>query len=158
MITGSFFNSTYKGSDGVERNTDFNERFATNFLLGKDFKIGNKNNSILTTGTKVTWAGGARYSPADIAASNAAGQLIPIDSLRNTKQFKNYFRWDITIGFRFNRKKITHEIGLDIVNLLNTQNVLTLAYSPNPIHPTSNPIIIDYQLGLLPIFYYKIDF
>jgi hypothetical protein len=158
MITGSLFNSTYKGSDGVERNTDFNERFANNFLLGKDFKIGNKNNSILTTGTKVTWAGGARYSPADIAASNAAGQLIPVDSLRNTKQFKNYFRWDITIGFRFNRKKITHEIGLDIVNLLNTQNVLTLAYSPNPIHPTANPITIDYQLGLLPIFYYKIDF
>ncbi|MFI5164440.1 MAG: carboxypeptidase-like regulatory domain-containing protein [Bacteroidia bacterium] len=158
MITASLFDSKYKGSDGVERNTDFNEHFATNFLLGKDFKIGNKNNSILTTGTKITWAGGARYSPVDMAASNAAGQLVPVDSLRNTKQFKNYFRWDINIGLRFNRKKITHEIGLDIINLLNTQNVLSLAYNPDPMHPSANPITINYQLGLLPIFYYKIDF
>ena len=158
MITASLFDSKYKGSDGVERNTDFNERFATNFLLGKDFKIGKKNNSILTTGTKITWAGGGRYSPADIAASNAAGMLIPIDSLRNTKQFKNYFRWDINIGLRFNRKKLTHEIGLDLINILNTENILTLTYNPNPKNPAANPIGMDYQLGFLPIFYYKIDF
>ena len=112
---------------------------------------------MLTTGTKITYAGGKRYTPADAAASALAGELVGIDSLRNTKQFKNYFRWDIKIGFRANRKKVTHELGLDIVNVLSTENVLSQTYIPNPDDPT-DVIREDYQLGFLPLFYYKIDF
>ncbi|HEY4798321.1 MAG TPA: hypothetical protein VII99_04505, partial [Bacteroidia bacterium] len=158
MLTASLFDSKYKGSDGVLRNTDYNEHFATNFLLGKDFKFGGKHNTVLNTGTKITYAGGGMYSPADIARSNAAGELMIVDSLRNTMHFKNYFRWDINIGLRLNRKKITHEFGLDLINILNTKNLLSLTYDPDPIHPSANPIKQDYQLGFLPIFYYKIDF
>ncbi len=157
MITASVFDSKYKGSDGVERNTDFNGKFAINGLLAKEFKIGKNKNSILTTGTKITYAGGRRYTPADTAASAIASELVGIDSLRNTKQFKNYFRCDVKIGFRANRKKVTHELGLDIVNILNIKNVLALTYVPNPKNPT-DVIREDYQLGFLPLFYYKIDF
>ena len=157
MITASLFDSKYKGSDGKERSTDYNEHFATNFLAAKEFHLGANHNSVLTTGTKITWAGGGLYSPADTAASAIAGELVAIDSLRNTRHFKNYFRWDIKIGLRVNRKKATHEFGLDIVNILNTKNILTLTYVPNPENPT-DVIREDYQLGLLPLFYYKIDF
>ncbi|MBI4946066.1 MAG: hypothetical protein HY840_06670 [Bacteroidetes bacterium] len=158
MFTASLFDSNYKGSDGVERNTDFNEGLATNLLGAKEYKIGKHKNSVLTTGTKITWAGGGRYSPADITASNAAGELIAVDSLRNSLKFKNYFRWDINLGLRVNRKKITHEIGLDLINILNTKNMLTLTYDPDSRNPSKNPIREDYQLGFLPLFYYKIDF
>ncbi len=157
MLTASLFNSTYKGSDGVERSTDFNELFATNLLGAKEFQIGEKKNTTLTTGTKITWAGGGRYSPADIAASNAAGEFVEIDSLRNSQKFHNYFRWDVNIGLKANRRKITHEMGLDLINILNTENILALAYSPNPKNP-NEVISRDYQLGFLPLFYYKIDF
>lgn len=157
MISASVFDSKYKGSDGIERNTDFNGNFAVNGLIAKEFKIGRNKNSVLTTGTKITYAGGRRYTPADTAASVLAGELIGIDSLRNSKQFKNYFRWDIKIGFRANRKKVTHELGLDLVNVLNTKNVLSLTYIPNTKNPT-DVIREDYQLGFLPLFYYKIDF
>ena len=157
MITASLFDSRYKGSDGVERNTDFNERFATNLLGAKEFKIGTKKNSTLSTGTKITWAGGRRYSPADIAASNALGELVEVDSLRNSKNFHNYFRWDINVGLKINRKKVMHEIGLDLINILNTKNILAISYVPNPKNP-QNVIGTDYQLGFLPLFYYKIDF
>jgi hypothetical protein len=47
---------------------------------------------------------------------------------------------------------------LDLINILNTENILTLTYNPNPKNPAANPIGMDYQLGFLPIFYYKIDF
>lgn len=157
MLTASVFDSKYKGSDGVERNTDFNGNFAVNGLLSKEFKLGKNKNSILTTGTKITYAGGRRYTPADTAASALQGELVGIDSLRNTKQFNNYFRWDVKIGFRANRKKTTHELGLDIVNVLKTKNVLSLTYIPNTKNPT-DVIREDYQLGRLPLFYYKIDF
>ncbi|HET7819561.1 MAG TPA: TonB-dependent receptor, partial [Bacteroidia bacterium] len=111
LFTGSVYDSKYKGSDGVERNTDFNGHFALNALLVKEYKLGANKNSILTLGTKITYAGGKRYTPADTLASVAANEIVVIDSLRNTKQFKNYFRWDIKVGFRANRKKLTHEIG-----------------------------------------------
>lgn len=158
MFTSSLFDSKYTGSDGVERNTDFNEHFAMNLLGAKEFKIGKKKNSVFILDTKVTWAGGGRYSPPDTAASTAAGEIVVVDSLRNTKQFKNYFRWDMKIGLRANRKKVTHELGLDLVNILNTKNILVLTYDPDPSNPSKSPIHEDYQLGFLPLFYYKIDF
>ena len=158
MITGSLFDTKYKGSDGIMRSTNFDEKFATNFLTAKEFKIGKKKNSILTAGTKITWAGGRKYSPADLLKSNTLGEYIELDSLRNSLQFHNYFRWDLNIGLKINRKKVMHEIGLDLVNILNTKNVLGLTFDPNPSDPTKNPIRQDYQLGFLPLFYYKIDF
>ena len=56
-------------------------------------------------------------------------------------------------------KKMTHDIGLDLVNLLNTKNLLSLAYAPR-LDPNdmSEPTSQKTQLGFLPIFYYKIDF
>lgn len=157
MFTGSAYDSKYKGSDGVERNTDFNGNFALNALLVKEYKLGKNKNSILTLGTKITYAGGKRYTPADTLASVAANEIVVIDSLRNTKQFKNYFRWDIKVGFRANRKKLTHEIGIDLVNILGTKNTLSLTYVPNPKNP-KDVVRENYQLGFLPLFYYKVDF
>jgi hypothetical protein len=53
---------------------------------------------------------------------------------------------------------MTHEIGLDLVNILNTQNLLSLTYAPNLKDPSAAPFAEKQQLGFLPIFYYKIDF
>ena len=51
---------------------------------------------------------------------------------------------------------ITNEIGLDLVNFLDIKNILTLTYSPDS--SDGEPIREEYQLGFLPLFYYKIDF
>jgi hypothetical protein len=81
----------------------------------------------------------------------------------NELQFKDYFRMDLKISWRMNAKAMTHEIGLDLVNILNTKNLLSLAYAPsldqNVINsPNYQPVTQKTQLGFLPIFYYKIDF
>ena len=62
-----------------------------------------------------------------------------------------------------NAEKSSHEIGIDLVNVLNTTNVLGLAYAPSldPAvynSPGYQPTAQKNQLGRLPIFYYKIDF
>lgn len=156
LLTASAYDSKYRGSDNIKRNTDFNGRFALNSLFGKEFKVG--DGKIITTGTKITWAGGRRYTPADVPASRASGELIEIDSLRNIKQFRNYFRLDLKIGYKVNRRSVTHEIALDLINVLNRKNILGLTYSPDPENPSANPLREEYQLGFLPLFYYKIDF
>ncbi len=156
LITAAFFDAKYKGSDGILRNTDFNGRYATNFLIGKEFKIKGKN--ILGLGTKVTTVGGRWYGIADTTQSLLQRELVYQDSAFNSLQFRPYFRTDLRFNYKINTKKLTHEIALDLVNLFNTKNILGLTYSPNPLNPNANPIRENYQLGFLPLFYYRLDF
>jgi hypothetical protein len=156
LFTSSFFDSKYKGSDGIERNTCFSGKYAINLLAGKDYQL--SEHTSLTTGFKITWAGGKRYSPADTTASNLKGELVEVDSLRNSLQFKDYFRCDFKIGLKINSKHFTHEFAIDFVNVFGNKNILSLTYVYDPRHPEINPIKEEYQLGFLPLFYYKIDF
>ena len=123
---------------------------------GKEFKLGQK--MVLLTGAKVTLAGGKYYTPADKAASKLAGELVEIDSLRNTEHTPEYFRFDLKIGIKRNGKRLTHELAIDLLNVFQTKNVLGLIYAPDPKDPNANPLHEEYQLGFLPLFYYKIDF
>ncbi len=156
LLSSSVFESKARGNDGVYRNTDYNGRFAANMLTGYELKL--SKNSTLLTGLKVTYAGGRLYSPPDVAASNAIGDLVVIDSLRNTLQFKDYFRADIKLGVRINAKKLTHEIAIDLVNILGTRNVLSQTYNYDLSAQGAYPFITQYQLGFLPLFYYRVDF
>ena len=158
LLTGSLSDSKAKGNDGVFRSTDYDTKYAANFLAGYEKKLG--QNSVLITGIKVTYIGGKLYSPVDTAKSLAYGDAVVVDSLRNTLHFKDYFRTDVKLGARFNAKRVTHEIGLDLVNIFNTQNVLSVTYSQGLATATKgkNPFYFQYQLGFLPIFYYRIDF
>ena len=156
LLTGSLYESKYIGSDGVQRDTDFNGNFAFNALAGKEFKTGDR--STLTIGTKITWAGGQRYGNVDTLASNTQNELIFLDEGYNENQFEDYFRADLKINYKINgsKKNITHEIGLDLVNLTGQQNILGLTYTPN--QPDGIDFRKNYQLGFLPIFFYRIDF
>lgn len=155
LFTGSLFDSKAMGNDGIYRSTDYNTGYAVNALGGYEYKL--SKNSTLLTGAKITYAGGRLYSPPDIAASNAAGDFIIIDSLRNTLQFPDYFRADLKLGVRINAQKLTHEIALDLVNILGVKNVLSLTYSPDLAAQGVYPFLKTYQLGFLPLFYYRID-
>ncbi len=158
LYTVTVYESKYKGSDGVNRNTDYNGNYVTNLLLGKEIKIGSTGRKVFTISGKLTSAGGRRYSPANVAASQAVGNLVEVDSLRNTLQFHSYFRFDIKIGYKISTKKTTHEIAFDLVNIFNNKNILGLTYAPDPSNPGANPIKQEYQLGFLPLFYYRVDF
>lgn len=158
MLTASWYDSRYKGSDGIERNTSFNGHYAANFLGGKEFTFGEKKNTTWSTGFKLTQAGGQRYTPVDTTLSHLTGEIVEKDKERNTLQFRDYFRFDFRIGIKINAKKLTHALTFDLVNILNTKNILSLTYVFDPSQPASNPIKEQYQLGFLPLFSYKIDF
>ena len=158
LFTASLYESKYKGSDGIERNTDYNGNYITNLLAGKEFKIGSSGRKVFILSGKVTYSGGKRYSPADIKASAAVGSIVAVDSLRNTLQYPNYFRCDLKIGYKVSTKHFTHEISCDLVNIFNTKNVLAMTYAPDPNQPNASPIKPEYQLGFLPLIYYRVDF
>lgn len=156
LFSGTLYDSKYKGSDGNVRNTSYNGLYVANALAGKEFKLGPKQS--ISLGAKITVAGGKRYGYADLVASKLYNEVIFKDSAFNERQFKDYFRADIKISWKFNADKVTHEFGLDLVNVFNTKNLLSLAYAPNLKNPSAEPFAEKQQLGFLPIFYYKIDF
>ena len=164
LFSGTVYDSKYRGSDGILRNTSYNGNYVVNFLGGKEFKVGER--SVIGIGGKVTAAGGKRYGLVDIATTNSMKEIIFQDSMFNELQFRDYFRADLKISWRKNADRVTHEFGLDLVNILGTRNLLTLAYRP-PLTPQdfiddANNTFLPYsektQLGFFPIFYYKIDF
>jgi hypothetical protein len=161
LFSGTLYDSKYQGSDNVWRNTSYNGSYVANFLAGKEFKLNEKH--IIGIGTKVTGAGGKRFGLVDIEQTDSLKEIIFRDSLFNDLQFRDYFRMDFKISWRMNANKVTHEFGLDLVNILNTRNLLSLAYAPSldpsvVNSPNYQPIAEKTQLGFLPIFYYKIDF
>ena len=161
LFSGTLYDSKYYGSDGILRNTSYNGRYVANFLAGKEFRLGAKH--VIGIGTKVTVAGGKRYGLVDVARTEALKDLVFLDSNYNDYKFKDYFRMDLKISWRMNAEKATHEIGIDLVNVFNTRNLLSLTYAPSldpsvTSQPGYQPTAQKTQLGFLPIFYYKIDF
>jgi len=151
LLTASYFDSKYKGSDGVERNTAFNNKYVINGLLGKEIYIA--KNRVLTTDIKFTCSGGRMYTPIDLEASNRNEKKIFIDTEAYSKQFSAYLRLDLKVGFRFNSEHYSQEWFVSIENVTNQKNIFTQDYNSK----TKN-IYNVYQLGFFPVGLYRINF
>jgi len=124
LLTVSLYESKYRGSDNVERNTIYNSNYIFNLLGGKEFSIG-KHNS-LALDAKFVYAGGKRYTPIDLNSSLAEGEEVLVDNEAFSLQFEPYIRIDARLSFKHNAKKVTHEIAFDIQNIANRKNFLRL--------------------------------
>ena len=98
------------------------------------------------------------YGYVDTAATSELQELIYLDEGFNSRQFPVYYRIDAKINWKLNAKRVTHEIGLDLVNVTGRKNLLGLSYAPNLFDSSQEPVAERYQLGFLPLFYYKVDF
>lgn len=156
LVTTSLYDSKYQGSNKVWTNSTFNGAYAVNALFAKEFKF---KRSSLNIGGKITTAGGRRYGEVDPVQSRAIQEVVYLNNDKyNQNQFKPYFRADMKINYRFNTNKLTHEIAVDLVNIFNNKNILTLTYDPDKSEGPNPYTREEYQLGFLPLFYYKIDF
>lgn len=153
MFSGSVYDSRLNASNGKWYNSGFNGNYILNALGTKEFKWGKKRLNTIGIGGKITFGGGQRYTPYDTTLSQLHEDPIVIDSLRNQFQFKPYFRFDIKLNYRCNTKKVTHEVGIDLVNVTMQKNILRLQYVSQQL-----PAKEVFQLGFLPLFYYRLDF
>lgn len=151
LLTTSLFESTYKGSDGIERNTAFNGNYIFNALAGKEFKI--KKRWTLGFDLKATYAGGRRYTPINLEASKLAGRQIIYEDQLFQKQHPNYLRFDFKTTVKYNGNKTNHEFSVDLQNLTNQQNVFQSGY--NRVTQTIGTV---YQRGFFPNVQYKLYF
>ncbi len=155
LFTSSFFESKYKGSDNIERNSPFNNGYVVNALAGKEFKIGKAQKNIFSINTKLTSAGGRYFTPVNLAASQAAGFEIEDDTKPFSEQYDGYFRLDLKLGMKFNSKtkKRSHQFYVDFQNVTANENVFSKDY--NRLTKVVNQ---KNQIGFQPDFGYRYNF
>jgi len=155
LFTTSIFDSKYSGSDGIERNSPFNNGYVVNALAGKEFKIGKAKTNILFVDTRITTSGGRYFTPVDLEASQTNGFEILQEDLAFSDQAKKYFRWDLKFGIKINSKtkKRSHQIYFDLQNLTANENLFTRRYNR-----LTNEINEVNQIGFFPDFGYKYQF
>ena len=151
LFTGSLFESKYKGSDNIIRNTAFNGNYVFNLLGGKEFKIGQRHT--LSVDVRGTYAGGKRYTPIDLNASIASNDEVRDGTRAYEFQYPDYFRLDVKPGYRYNSKKLTHEFTIDIQNVTQHANVFQQSYDIQ-----NKTIKTDYQLRFFVIPQYRLLF
>jgi outer membrane receptor protein involved in Fe transport len=153
LLTGSVYDAKYEGSDKVERNTAFNGNYTFNLLAGAEYNLDKEKKKVLTLNGKATYAGGKRYIPIDLAASQNSNQTEYIYSRAYEDQYKDYFRVDVKFGFKMNGKKVTQEWAFDLQNIFDRKNIFQQVYNP-----VKRNIQTEYQLGLFPMMTYRINF
>lgn len=151
LLSSSLYDSKYKALDGVLRNSRFNGNFAFSFTGGKEYNW--KKNRTFGLNIRTIYTGGFRDTPIDYQKSVAEGQTQYVENLAFTEQLPNYFRTDFRVSLKRNKDRSTSTLSLDIQNITNHQNLGGQYFDTS-----SGDIKKWYQLPLLPILSYRIEF
>lgn len=151
-VTSSLYQSKYTALDKVERNSRYNGGFISTLIAGKDFVQLRKQKTI-GVNIKTIYAGGLRTTPIDYAASQQNGYGVYIEDKAYSLQNPSYFRTDIKLSIKWNKRHVTSTLSLDIQNVTNRLNVFNQSYDE-----TTNKIETIYQTGIIPILNYKVEF
>ena len=127
LITGSMFESKYTPQDGIQRNTKFGTRWSSSYTIGREFEFGNAKT--LQVGFRILYNGGFRYSPYDPIASAAESRYVMLAGEEWSAQVPAYKRVDARIAYRYNAKRFSGSISLDIQNLTSERNINAVAYN-----------------------------
>jgi hypothetical protein len=151
LVTLSLFDSKYKASDGKIRNTVYNGNFIVNFLGGYEFQINNLNS--LSLDLKAVWAGGIRYIPIDVDASVLAGETVYDYTRVYKNRYDDYYRVDVRLSWKLNRRKFSNTIAVDIQNVTNRYNRFLEDFNVK-----TGKVEQEYQIGILPVVLWRVQF
>lgn len=152
LVTTSLFNSRYKGSDGIERNTAFNTQYVFNVLAGKEWQL-SKNGRFIAVSAKISTIGGRYLTPIDPILSQQYGRAIYVEREAFSEKQQAYFRTDIKLSYRKEYAKSTLEVSLDLQNVTNQQNIFSQDYNAR-----TNQVITQYQQSFFPVPFVRYTF
>lgn len=152
LFGGSYYESKYKGADGVERDSRWNGNYTINSTYGKEWTKKEKNRTIGLS-TRLLYIGGLRESEIDEGLSQASGETYYDRTNPYSKKLPDYFRLDLRLSFRKNKPKYTRTFAIDIQNLTSQQNESYHYYDL-----LQQKIVTKFQLGIIPVLVYRIDF
>jgi hypothetical protein len=151
LATISLFDSKYKASDNILRNTAYNGNYVFNLLGGYEFKL--RRQRSLCLDLKFTLAGGMRSIPIDLEASQQKGETVFDNARAFEQKVPDYYRADLRISYKTNHRKYSQEWALDISNITNHNNRFFELYNPD-----TGKVEEIGQMGILPVLLWRIRF
>ena len=149
LLTTSLFSAEYKGSDGVWRNSAFNNNYVINALAGYEIPFNDRMS--LDLNIRFNTAGGKRMLDVNEEKTNAAGFLVYNDENAYKKQFDAYLRLDFKVGFFWNTAKgFSQQWSVDLQNVTNRRNIFSQRYDIK-----SQSAKTTLLRGLFPVFTYR---
>ena len=149
----SLYESKYKGSDGIERDTRFNGNYIINATYGKEFPYSKKGKDyILGVNLRMNLTGGMRETPIAFGASLREKRTIYFENSAYSLKAKDSFKTDLRIYWKRNKKKFSSTLALDIQNVTNRRNPSFKYFDSYLLG-----VVQNYQLGLIPILSYRIE-
>jgi hypothetical protein len=127
LLTGSFFESNYFEKNGTKHPTRFSTKWVSSFTLGREIEF--KGGGALQFGARIMYNGGFRYTPYDPALSAQENTFVPLAGAYWNGQVTPYSRVDSRVAYRFNKKRYSGSISLDIQNLTGRKNLNGVAYN-----------------------------
>ncbi len=153
LLTASIFNSEYKGGDDVWRSTRFNRNYVFNFLMGKEWQVGKKNQNVLSLNTRFSYQGGNHYSPVNEAASHSINDIVYDETNAYDMQAQSTLNVHFTASYKVNKKKSSREIALKILNVTGQPDFYGHKYNL-----AKNTLDKDVASVIIPNLSYKIEF
>lgn len=148
----SYYRSQYKGFDRVLRSTRFDGNYTVNVTYGREWgKTRKQSYRVFGVSSRVLYLGGLRESP--LVADPAFPGTVYDESRAFENKLNDYFRMDLRLSWRKNKNRYTRTLAIDIQNILNVKNQAYRYYDH-----VKSAVTMQYQLGLLPVLVYRIDF
>ena len=151
LITASLFDAKYQNKNKIWRNTIYNNSYAGNALIGKEFKL-KKNNSI-SINIRYLLRGGNCYTPINLKESIARSTTILDNTKIYSAQYPDYWRTDLSFSYKKNKNKSTWSYGADIQNVTDRKNIVYTNYDN-----TNKRINNNYALPRIPIIFMRCEF
>ncbi|WP_373128594.1 carboxypeptidase regulatory-like domain-containing protein [Bacteroides cellulosilyticus] len=117
MITASLFKSKYKAGDNIWRNTRLDKNYLLNILAGKEWMVGRNKQNVLSLNGRIFFQGGDRYTPVDEGKSMIEHDIKFDETRAYSKKFDPSINDDISFSYRINKKKISHEFSIKMLNV-----------------------------------------
>jgi hypothetical protein len=139
QLNATLFDATLKEPSRT-RSMGYNSKYIFNGYIGKEWTLGSRQNRFLGVGNRTILRGGNwQHTPNNFAYID--GQVAP------------YFRTDLNVYVKRNRKNWSSTLQLDIQNVTNLQNEQYYYFDS-----FTQKVTPQYQLGLIPNLSYKIAF
>jgi len=153
LVTASVFDSKYKADDNIWRNSRYNRQFVANFLIGKEFVIGQKKNNLLGVNLRGIVSGGEFYTPINQTASLAAKR--PIFDEKNAFSQKDPVTKFVNLSLTYRVNKAHHSSiwAFQLNNVLGEKQFDKYEYSYK-----EKSFVRASKIYKLPMISYKIEF
>ena len=153
LLSGSIFDSRYRGMDTDWWNTRYNRNYLLNVLGGKEWSFGKSKQNLWGINLRMSYQGGDRISPVDETGTLLAGEVVYDENRAFSERKPDMLVVHGTVNCQLNRPKVAHTISLKVLNATGAKEFYGYRYNL-----TTGQLDPHREALVIPNLSYKVEF